>query len=129
MTTAPPSRLVLCDDAADFVRLLRLLLELEHDIEVVGEAFDGEQAIDVCARTQPDLLVLDVSMPNMDGLTALPTIRRVSPDTKVVMLSGFGSGRTQQRALDLGAVEFIEKGIAPDALAGRLRAHLVPANR
>lgn len=126
MTEPAVSRIVLCDDAEDFVKLLRLLLDVEPDIQVVGEAFDGEQAISACANLQPDILILDVSMPVMDGLTALPTIQQVSPDTRVVMLSGFGSAQMKRKAMDLGAVEFIEKGISPTELPMRIRAHMSP---
>ena len=116
-------RVVLCDDAADFLELVKLLLNMEPDMTVVGEAYNGEEAIAVCAETQPDLLVLDVSMPVMDGLTALPEIRRVSPNTNVVMLSGFGSTEMKRRALELGAVQFIEKGVTPSALPKQLKEH------
>lgn len=71
---------------------------------------------------QPDLLVLDVSMPVMDGLTALPRVREVSPSTNVVMLSGFGSDAMKQQALEMGACRFIEKGFSPVELPGQLRA-------
>jgi YesN/AraC family two-component response regulator len=84
-------RVVLCDDSHDFVRLLTLLLAIEPGMRVVGQAHNGEQAISVCAELEPDVLVLDVSMPVMDGLTALPQVRRVSPSTNVVMLSGLGT--------------------------------------
>ncbi|MCW2923284.1 MAG: response regulator receiver protein [Thermoleophilia bacterium] len=115
-------RLVLCDDARDFVRLLKLLIDMESDMEVVGVAHDGAEAISVCTELQPDLLVLDVSMPVMDGLTALPRIREVSPGTSVVMLSGFSSAAMKRQALELGASQFIEKGIPPSELTGQLRA-------
>lgn len=115
-------RVVLCDDARDFVKLLKVLIDMEPEMEVVGEAHDGEQAISVCTELQPDLLVLDVSMPVMDGLTALPRIREVSPATNVVMLSGFSSEEMKRQALDLGACRFIEKGVSPVDLPGQLRA-------
>ena len=114
-------RIVLCDDARDFVRLLKVLIDMEAGMEVVGEAHDGEEAIRVCAELQPDLLVLDVSMPVMDGMTALPRVREVSPSTSVVMLSGFSSEAMKRQALGLGACRFIEKGISPMDLPEQLR--------
>lgn len=83
---------------------------------------DGAEAISVCTDLQPDLLLLDVSMPVMDGLTALPRIREVSPSTNVVMLSGFSSESMKRQALELGACRFIEKGVPPVELTGQLRA-------
>ena len=114
-------RVVLCDDARDYVKLLKLLIDMESDMEVIGAAYDGEEAIKMCTELQPDLLVLDVSMPVMDGLTALPRIREVSPATNIVMLSGFSSDVVKQQALDLGARAFIEKGVSPLVLPGQLR--------
>jgi DNA-binding NarL/FixJ family response regulator len=119
---APRHRVMLCDDAADFVRLLQLLLELEPDFEVVGSAHDGATAIELVAELTPDLLVLDVSMPIMDGLSALPQLRTASPATRIVMLSGFSSDDLRRRALELGAVGCLEKGESALDLPIRLRA-------
>lgn len=116
-----PWRLVLCDDQADFVRLMQLLLSVEPDLDVVGTAGDGLEAIDVVSEHRPDLLLLDVSMPNMDGIAALPHVREKSPDTRVVMLSGFSSPQIKQRALDAGATHFIEKGTPMTELPGLVR--------
>jgi DNA-binding NarL/FixJ family response regulator len=121
-------RLVLCDDAADFVALVRLVLSGEEDIEIVGEAYNGAQAITMCAELQPELLVLDVSMPVMDGLTALPKILDASPETRVVMLSGFASDEVKQQAQELGAVRFIEKGVSPQELLSQLRSEFRAAD-
>ncbi len=114
-------RVVLCDDSQDFVRLLALLLALEPGMQVVGQAHDGQQAISVCAELQPDVLVLDVSMPVMDGLTALPQVLMHSPDTSVVMLSGLGSDDVKRQAMQLGATVYLEKGVATSNLAQQLR--------
>ena len=125
MSTGSSScRVVLCDDTRDFVRLLRLVLELDagSSIEVVGEAYDGRQAISLCERLQPDVLVLDISMPEMDGLTALPLIASASPDTRIIVLSGFSTREMKRLALEHGAVEFIEKGVAPLSLPGIIAA-------
>lgn len=115
-------RVVLCDDAEDFVRIVGLLLTSEK-LDVVGVASNGREAVEVCGRLRPDVLVLDVSMPIMDGLTALPLVLEASPDTRVIMLTGFGTRVVQQRAMELGAVDFIEKGVAPLELPAQIRAH------
>ncbi|MCW2973115.1 MAG: two-component response regulator [Thermoleophilia bacterium] len=122
MTPTDPHRIVLCDDQPDFVRLLQLLLAIEGDLEVVGTAANGEEAIEVCGQLRPDLLVLDISMPVMDGLTALPLVRAASPDTNVVMLTGLGSSEVRERALAAGATGFIEKGASATELPELIRA-------
>lgn len=121
-----PHRVVLCDDAIDFVQLAKLLLELEPDIAVVGVAHDGAQAIEVCRELRPDLLLLDVSMPIMDGLTALPLVREASPDTKVVMLTAFDTESMKREAHEAGATGFIVKGVAPLSLPDQVRGACQP---
>ena len=125
--TAGPARrsVVLVDDAADLRRLLALVLEAEGDFTVVGQAGDGETAIRLVADTCPDLVLLDLAMPVMDGLTALPRLRESSPDSRVVVLSGFSAATAEQQARAGGAVDYVEKGIGVPALVERLRAALV----
>jgi DNA-binding NarL/FixJ family response regulator len=114
---------VLCDDAPDFIHLAKLLFERDEHLEVVGEASDGEEAISACRELKPDVLLLDVSMPVLDGLSALPHVREVSPDTNVIMLSAFGTPTMKQAAIDGGAVGFIEKGEDPLALPAQVAEH------
>ena len=104
-------RIVVCDDQSAFRQLVTMVLGLERGIEVVGEAADGVEAIDAARRHAPDVLLLDVAMPNMDGLEALPFIREASPATRVVMVTAFGSETIRERALAAGAAGFIEKGL------------------
>ena len=124
MSTAPaggtPTRVVLADDTADIRSLMRTLLEREG-FEVVGEAGDGLEAIDVAVRTQPDLLLLDLAMPALDGLEALPRIRAEAPKTKVVVLSGFQAAQIGDEARRGGAHAYIEKGTGPVELIATLR--------
>ncbi len=108
--TGDTCSLVLCDDQPDFVRLMSMLLTMQPELDVVGTAHDGLEAIEACRRLQPDVILLDISMPNMDGITAIPHIREVSPDTRIVMLSGFSAVQVKERALSAGAHAFIEKG-------------------
>jgi DNA-binding NarL/FixJ family response regulator len=113
---------VLCDDQPAFRELIATVLGLEAGLEVVGEAEDGRQAIDVVRELRPHVLVLDLAMPEMDGIEALPHIREASPDTKVIVVTGFGSESMRQRALDAGAALFAEKGTDVGELVGRIKA-------
>jgi PAS domain S-box-containing protein len=113
-------RVVLADDAEDIRLLLRLSLTTSDGFEVVGEAGDGEQAALLAAEHQPDVILLDLSMPVMDGLQAIPEIRRVSPGTRIVVLSGFDGARMKPVALELGADAYLEKGEAMADLVATL---------
>jgi DNA-binding NarL/FixJ family response regulator len=104
-------RIVVCDDQPAFRQLVSMVLGLESGIEIVGEAANGVEAIDAVRRHTPDVLLLDVAMPIMDGLEALPFIHEASPATQVVMVTAFGSESVRERALAGGAVAFIEKGL------------------
>jgi DNA-binding NarL/FixJ family response regulator len=115
-------RLALCDDAYAFVKLLRLLFSIEPDIEVVGDAGNGNEAVELCARTRPDVLLLDVAMPERDGVDALPDILEASPATKVLVYTGFASREVERTALARGAREVLLKGTAPADLLARIRA-------
>jgi DNA-binding NarL/FixJ family response regulator len=116
----PPVRVLLVDDVADVRLVVRRALEQVADFEVVGEAADGAAAIEVAAQTLPDLIVLDLSMPGVDGFEALPRLRQVSPASKVVVLSGLPPIGAQRRALSAGAVGFLEKGIPSRRLVEEL---------
>ena len=101
---------LIVDDVADLRMLVRLTLELDADFEVVGEAGDGLEAIEQAERHQPDLVVLDLAMPNLDGLEALPRILAVAPSARVVVVSGFEGSRLRGPAMAAGAVAYVEKG-------------------
>jgi PAS domain S-box-containing protein len=108
---------VLADDSGEIRVLVRMLLELAEGFTVVGEAADGHEAISVAETHQPDLVLLDHSMPKLDGLAALPTIRQVSPGSTIVMLSGFSAERLSEAALASGAAAYISKAnLASDML-------------
>lgn len=111
---------VLVDDSVDVRTLVRMRLEASGLFDVVGEAADGEQAIELVVRHGPALVLLDVSMPEMDGLETLPSILAVRPGTAVVMFSGFSGTDLAAQVWELGAVDFIEKSIPLDGLPDRL---------
>jgi PAS domain S-box-containing protein len=105
-------RVVLADDAEDIRLLLRLSLTTSQGFDVVGEAGNGEEAVRLTAELRPDVILLDLSMPVMDGLQAIPELRRLSPETRIVVLSGFDERRMKPVALELGADAYLEKGEA-----------------
>ncbi|MCW2928836.1 MAG: response regulator receiver protein [Thermoleophilia bacterium] len=117
-----PIRLGICDDKESFRRMLAMCLAVEPDIEVIGEAADGAEAIQLAERESPDVMLLDVAMPVMDGIEALPQLRLASPGTVVVMLSGFASRTIADEALAAGAWRFIEKGTSLPEILDAVRA-------
>ena len=117
-----PIRVVLADDTRDIRLLLSLALELAGGFVVVGEAADGKEAIDQATVHQPDVLLLDLAMPVLDGLQALPKIREQAPESLVVVLSGFGAEAMGEEAVRLGATTYVQKGVNPTELAEQLRA-------
>ena len=101
------------------------MLKRSLTFDVVGEASDGREAIALTAALQPDVVVLDLAMPIMDGLEALPQIRQRVPQAKIVVLSGFDQARSQKAALDAGADVYIEKGGELASIVAALEA-LIP---
>jgi YesN/AraC family two-component response regulator len=101
---------VVCDDVAEIRQLARAVLEEAGDMEVVGEAADGREAIEVVERHQPDVVVLDLSMPELDGLEAIPLIHQVAPAAEIVIFSGFEEGKVAEVALGLKASRYVRKG-------------------
>ncbi len=122
-----PIRVLLVDDAADIRVLLKLVLEFDAEFIVVAEAANGEEAIRLTAEHQPDLVVLDIAMPVMDGMDALQQLLRVAPDTKVVMYSAYDSGWLAERARGYGAHAYIDKTAGVVDLVGQLRSICQPA--
>jgi DNA-binding NarL/FixJ family response regulator len=102
-------RVLVCDDSDAFRALLRYTLQEDPGIEVVGEAADGMDAIEAAERLQPDVVLLDLTMPILDGMDAIPGVLERAPATQIVALSGWGADRMEQAALDRGAVAYVEK--------------------
>ena len=128
-TPEPPLiRVLIADDTSDIRLLLGIALGLAGDFEVVGEAPDGEVAVRLATELQPDVVLLDLAMPVMDGLEALPLIRERSASSFVVVLSGFGPSTMAEEALARGAHHYVQKGINPTELAEQLRS-MVAARR
>lgn len=104
------ARVLIVDDAEDARTLLRIKLSAHGEYDVVGEAIDGLDAVSRAGELQPDLVLLDVAMPRMDGLAALPLIRAAVPDVRVIMFSSFQRGALEVEALAAGADEYVVKG-------------------
>ncbi len=108
---------LICDDVEAMRVLLGVTVGLRPGLRVVGEAEDGERAIEQADRLQPDVILLDLSMPRRTGLDALPEIKRVAPAAKIIVVSGFVSSMIAADVLARGADRYIEKGADPDAIA------------
>jgi CheY-like chemotaxis protein len=111
---------LLVDDTADIRLMVRALLSERDNLEVVAEAKNGEEAIELAAALQPDLIVLDIAMPVLDGLAALPLLQEASPDSRIVMLSAFPREAQAPAALAAGAAAYVEKTAAVDDLVDEL---------
>jgi DNA-binding NarL/FixJ family response regulator len=109
VAASKPIRVLVADDTPDIRLLLRSSLGLNDAFEVVAEASDGVESIREAARHRPDVVILDLAMPLMDGLEAIPAIRRRSPDSKIVVLSVFPSERMAGAVLEAGADAYLEK--------------------
>ena len=107
--TAPRGRAVVADDDHDVRVLLRTWLERYGGFEVAAQASDGVEAVEAVSRNQPDLVVLDLAMPRMDGLEAATAIRRASPRTRIVVHSAFSADRMAARVIEAGADAYVEK--------------------
>ncbi len=114
-------RVVIVDDHNMVRKGLTVLLEQFEDMEVVAEAGDGEAGLDICRRECPDVVLMDMLMPRMDGVKATRLIREACPDTQVIGLTSYHEEETIQEALKAGAIGFLMKNISGDELANAIR--------
>jgi DNA-binding NarL/FixJ family response regulator len=114
-------RVAIADDHAVVRQGLRTFLELQDGMDVVGEAADGEEAVALVERTAPDVVLLDLVMPRVDGLEAIRRIRERAPATRILVLTSFADDRTVLPAVRAGAAGYLLKDVQPPELAGAIR--------
>jgi DNA-binding NarL/FixJ family response regulator len=112
---------VIVDDTPDIRMLTRMALEMDSGVRVVAEAENGQEGIDVVRTHQPDVVILDMAMPVMDGLEALPHIREACPTARVLVVSGFDNATMSASAAEAGADGYLQKGAPPATLLDRVR--------
>ena len=117
----PQTRVLIADDQQPVREGLRCLLSLSPQVEVVGEAADGQAALHLVAERHPDVVLMDVQMPVMDGLEATRRIKGQWPGVRVVVLTIYA--RYRAKAISAGADVFLLKGCSPEALQDAILAH------
>lgn len=117
----PPIRVVLVDDHGVVLEGLRAYLDVEPDIQVVGDARDGNEAIQRVLELNPDVVVMDLVMPNMDGVEATTRVKELRPDTKVIVLTSFLDDERVVPAIRGGATSYLLKDVAAADLARAIR--------
>ncbi|MFD0143464.1 MULTISPECIES: response regulator [unclassified Streptomyces] len=115
-------RVVIADDEPLIRAGIRMILTSDADIEVVAEAADGRQAVEEARAHAADVVLLDIQMPVLDGLSALPELRRAAPSARVIVLTTFGERENVLRALEHGGAGFLLKDTAPAELIRAVRA-------
>ena len=114
-------RVLIAEDQAMVRGALAALLALEHDIEVVAQVAGGDQVVPAALEHRPDVALLDIEMPGMDGLAALAALREALPSCRTLMLTTFGRPGYLRRAMDQGAYGFLVKDTPASELAGAIR--------
>ena len=115
-------KVLLVDDHQVVRRGLRTFLEVQDDIEVVGEAADGADGVALAEELRPDVVLMDVKMPGMDGVEALRRLRDLDNPARVLIVTSFTERRTVVPALRAGAAGYVYKDVDPDALAAAIRS-------
>jgi DNA-binding NarL/FixJ family response regulator len=114
-------RIAIADDQALVRGGFRMILSAQPDFEVVGEAADGQAAVDLCRGTTPDIVLMDIRMPVLDGLEATRRVAIGSPSTRVLMLTTCGEDDFVWQAMNAGASGFLLKDVPPEDLVGAVR--------
>ncbi len=122
MTETKPIRVMIVDDHAVVRSGLAAFLLVYDDVELVGEAEGGQEAVGQCEELQPDVILMDLVMPDMDGATATRAIRQRWPQVQVIALTSFREEELVQGALQAGAISYLLKNVSADELAEAIRS-------
>ena len=115
-------KLLIVDDQVLFINSLKAVLELkDKSISVIGLCYDGGSAIDFCRKHTPDVILMDVRMPELDGVTATRLIRQTHPGIKIIALTNFTEEKNIDEMLDAGADDIIMKSVVIDELTEKIR--------
>ena len=115
-------RVLVADDHEVVLEGVRALIERQPDLEVCGLASDGREAVELAQKTKPDVVVLDMSMPELDGLDVIRLLKKTLPDTEVVVFSAHSSEEMVEEVFDAGAKSYIEKSEASQDLVTAIRS-------
>jgi len=116
-----PLRIIIADDAAEFRKSVRAMMALERDIEIVAVARDGQEAVELAEKHKPDLILMDINMPRLNGLDAIRAVTQVSPATVCMVVSSDGDSETLRKAMQEGVREYLVKPFGPDELMAAIR--------
>jgi NarL family two-component system response regulator LiaR len=122
MTNTTPIRVMLVDDHDMVRRGLAAFLRVKPDLKLAGEARSGQEALDLCDKLQPDVILMDLVMPEMDGATATRLIRERCPEIQVIALTSFQEQSLVEEALQAGAISYLLKNVSANDLAEAIRA-------
>jgi len=119
---------LICDDNDAMRALLGAIVNNNVGMRVVGEAADGNEVVVQATRLQPSVILLDLAMPVRSGLEALPELRRVAPDARIIVFSGFAGTIVAEEVIALGAAGYLEKGADPDTIVATIEQALARTN-
>lgn len=122
MSDERPIQVLLVDDHRMVREGLAVFLQVADDLELAGEAEDGAEAVELCARLQPDVVLMDLKMPRMDGATATRLITERFPGIRVIALTSFQEEGLVERALHAGAISYLLKNVTAEALGEAIRS-------
>ncbi len=122
MNKTPAIQVLIVDDHGMVRRGLAAYLRNAPDLELVGEARNGQEALDMCGQIQPDVILMDLVMPELGGVAATRTIRKRWPDVQVIALTSFQEKERVQEALQAGAISYLMKNVSGNDLAAAIRA-------